>query len=325
MTSRRIALGAGLALPSLFLASRLSRADDFPSRAITVITPFGAGGLTDLSTRVIVERMSQNLGHPVVVENRAGGATSIASQAVMNARPDGYTLLMGASSLAINPALQPELAPQRPLDVFIPIGLAYRSAFVLQVHPSLPTRSLPEFIDYARARPGRVNFGSSGTGAVNHLCMEMLCRQAGLEVVHVPYRGGSQALVDLQAGRLHAMFSAVLEAQPPIAEGLTRGLAISSRMRAAVLPNVPSVADFVPGFEALFWQGLFAPTGTPPATIQRVAGALTAATDDVQVRSRLAERGVTVETGGANVLQSTLLADTAMWGKVIRDGNIKPD
>ncbi len=321
MLTRRTALGTGLAL----LAHPAAQAENFPTRAITVITPFAAGGLTDLSTRVIVERMSQDLGQPVVVENRTGGATSIASQAVMAARPDGYTVLMGASSLAINPALQPELPPQRPLEALIPIGLAYRSAFVLQVHPSLPVRSLAEFIAYARARPGQVNFGSSGTGAVNHLCMEMLSRQAGLQVVHVPYRGGAQALVDLQAGRLHAMFSAVLEAQPPITEGRLRGLAISSRERSPVLPDIPPVADTLPGFEALFWQGLFAPAGTPEPVVGRLGRALAIATNDAGLRRRLAERGVTVQTGDAAVLRDTLLADTALWGKVIRDGNIKPD
>jgi len=325
MIARRTALRAGLILSGMGGAGRAARAEEFPTRPITVVTGFAAGGLTDLSTRIIVQRMGQELGQPVVVENRAGGATSIASQAVMTARSDGHTLLMGASSLAINPSLQPDLPPRRPLEAFIPIGLGYRSAFVLQIHPALPARDLGAFIAYAKAHPGRINFGSSGTGAVNHLCLEMLSRQAGIEVIHVPYRGGAQALVDLQSGRLQAMFSAVLEAQPSVSDGRTRGLAITSRGRAPVLPEIPPVADTLPGFEGLFWQGLFAPAGTPEAAIRRLGAALTVATDDAEVRSKLAERGVSVETGDAAVLRATLLADMERWGTVIRDGNIRPD
>ncbi len=306
-------------------SSRPGWGQTFPDRPIAVITGFAPGGLTDLSTRVIVRRMGQELGQPIVVENRSGGATSIASQAVGNARADGYTVLMGASSLAINQTLHPNLFPQNPLEAFMPIGLGYRSAFVLQIHPSLPARNLADFIAYAKAHPGKINFGSSGTGAVNHLCMEMLCRQSGLEVVHVPYRGGAQAVIDITTGRIQAMFSAVLEAQPLVSEEKTRALAISSRNRSPVLPDVPPVADTLPGFEGLFWQGLFAPRGTPEAVVARLGAALRVATEDAEVRSTLAERGVSVDTGDAQMLRDILLSDAQLWGKVIRDGNIRPD
>ena len=321
MTTRRTLLGLGLALPALASA----RAQDFPTRPVTVVIGFPPGGLNDLSARVIVQRMSQALGQTIVVENRAGGATAIATTAVTSARPDGYTLLMGASSLAINPSLVPELEPKRPLDVLVPIGMSFRSAFALQIHPSLPARTLPEFLDHAKASPGRIAFGSSGTGAVNHLCLEMMRGRTGIDVIHVPYKGGAQALVDLQANRIQAMFSAVLEALPPIRDGRTRGIAVSSRERVGVLPELPPVADTLPGFDGVFWQGLFAPAGTPEPVLQRLSAALTVATDDAGVRAKLAESGVAVQTGGADVLRETLLADTALWGKVIREGNIRPD
>ena len=174
-----------LALP--LAAPLIARAQEaWPTRPITLLTGFAPGGLTDVMTRLIAARLSRELGQPVVVENRAGGATAIASTAVAQARPDGYTLLMGASSLAINPTLQPNLTPREPLRELLPVGTGYRSAFVLHVHPDLPARTLAGFIAHARANPGRISFGSSGTGAVNHLCLELLRTRAGIDGVHIP-------------------------------------------------------------------------------------------------------------------------------------------
>jgi tripartite-type tricarboxylate transporter receptor subunit TctC len=276
-------------------------------------------------TRLIANRMSRELGHPMVVENRAGGATAIASTAVARAAPDGYTVLMGASSLAINPALQPNLTPREPMRELVPVGMAYRSAFVLHVHPGVPARSVEEFIAHAKANPGRISFGSSGTGAVNHLCLELFRIRAGIEVVHVPYRGGAPALIDLRAGRIQAMFAAALEAIPAIREGTTRALAISSAARLSQLPEVPPVAETLPGFDAVFWQGLFAPVGTPAPVLARLSAALRAATEDPEVRARMAEQGVAAETGDGAALRRVLADDTEMWGRLIREAGIKPD
>lgn len=320
MIDRRTTLGLLLATPGLAMAQPA-----WPTRPITVVTGFAPGGLTDVMTRLIANRMSRELGQPIVVENRAGGATSIASTAVARATPDGYTLLMGASSLAINPALQPNLTPREPLRELVPVGMGYRSAFVLHVHPGLPARTVAEFIAHAKANPGRISFGSSGTGAVNHLCLELFRLRAGIEVVHVPYRGGAPALIDLRAGRIQAMFAAALEAIPAIREGATRALAVSSATRLPLLPDVPAVAETLPGFDAVFWQGLFAPPGTPEPVIARLAAALRATTEDPEVRARMAEQGVAAETGDAAALRRVLVEDTETWGRLIRETGIQPE
>ncbi|TCH98986.1 tripartite tricarboxylate transporter substrate binding protein [Roseococcus sp. SYP-B2431] len=320
MNSRRTLLAAPavLALPA-------SAQENYPSRAITGVTGYAPGGVTDVSGRAIAERMSRELGVPVVIENRVGAATAVANTHVAQARPDGYTLLMGTSTLAINPGLQPNLTPRDPMRELVPVGMMYRTAFALHVHPSLPVRSTAEFIAYCRANPGRVNFGSSGTGAVNHLAQALLAHRTGIDVVHVPFRGGAPALMELRTGRIHAMFQALLEAIPTLREGSTRGLGISSAERNALLPDLPPVAEAVPGFEAVFWQGVFAPAGTPEAVVRKLGAALAAATSDAALRSRMAEQGVELITGDAAYLRDLLARETAMWGELIRGAQIRAE
>jgi tripartite-type tricarboxylate transporter receptor subunit TctC len=221
--------------------------------------------------------------------------------------------------------LQPNLTPREPMRELAPVGMVFRSAFVLHVHPSVPARSAAEFIAHCKAEPGKVNFGSSGTGAVNHLCQALFARRAGIEVVHVPFRGGAPALLELRQGRIQAMFQAVQEALPVLREGATRGLAISSAERSPLLPDVPPVADTLPGFDAVFWQGLFAPVGTPEPVVARLGAALRAATDDPALRARMAEQGVSVQTGDAAMLRDLLARETESWGRLIREAGIKPD
>ncbi|MDO9710251.1 Bug family tripartite tricarboxylate transporter substrate binding protein [Paracraurococcus lichenis] len=319
---RRALLAAPALLPA---AARAQAPEAFPARAITVMSGYAPGGVTDITSRAVAERMGRELGVPMVVENRAGAATSVAGTAVAGSRPDGYTLLMGTSTLAINPGLQPSLTPKEPLRELAPIGMVFRTAFVLHVHPALPVRSTAELVAWCRANPGRLNFGSSGTGAVNHLAQALFAQRAGIEVTHVPYRGGAPALLDLRAGRIQAMFQAVLEALPSLRDGGTRGLAISSADRSGLLPDLPPVADALPGFDVVFWQGLFAPAGTPAPVLARLEAALAAATQDGDVRARMAESGVTITTGDAAALRRTLEAETAMWGALIRDAGIRPD
>ena len=324
MIRRRTALGALAAWPATARA-QTSGAEGFPTRAITVLSGYPPGGVTDITSRAVAERMGRDLGQPMVVENRAGAATAVANTAVANARPDGYSLLMGTSTLAINPALQPALTPKEPMRDLVPVGLVFRTAFVLHVHPEVPARSTAEFIAYCRANPGKLNFGSSGTGAVNHLAQALFVQRAGIEVVHVPYRGGAPALLDLRAGRIQAMFQAVLEALPSLREGTTRGLAISSAERLELLPELPPVAATLPEFDVVFWMGMFAPPGTPAAVLARLGGALRAATDDPELRARMATHGVVVQTGDAAALARLLAAETESWGRLIRDAGIKPD
>ncbi len=318
-----------LALPLLLaprLASRPAWAQEaFPARPVAVYSGYAPGGVTDVTSRAVAERMARELGVPVVVENRVGGATAVANTAAAQARPDGYTLLMGTSSLAINPGLQPNLTPREPMRELAPIGMVFRSAFVLHVHPSLPVRSTAELIAWCRANPGKLDFGSSGTGAVNHLAMALFAQRAGIQVTHVPYRGGAPALIDLRAGRIGAMFQAVLEALPALQEGATRGLAISSAAREPLLPDLPPVAETLPAFDAVFWQGLFAPAGTPAPILARLGSALRAATEDETLRTRLAQQGVALTTGDAAALASLLERETVLWGRLIREAEIRPD
>jgi tripartite-type tricarboxylate transporter receptor subunit TctC len=314
-----------LALP-LLLAPKLARAQDaFPARPIAVYSGYAPGGVTDVTSRAVAERMSRELGVPVVVENRVGGATAVANTAAAQARPDGYTLLMGTSSLAINPGLQPSLTPREPMRELAPIGMVFRSAFVLHVHPSVPAKTTAELIAWCRAHPGELNFGSSGTGAVNHLALALFAQRAGIEVTHVPYRGGAPALIDLRAGRIGAMFQAVLEALPALQDGATRGIAISSATREPLLPDIPPVADALPGFDAVFWQGLFAPAGTPAPVIARLGTALRTVTEDADLRARLAQQGVALTTGDAAALADLLARETTLWGRLIREADIRPD
>lgn len=321
MLHRRAIAAALAALPGL----RARAQDSFPTRSIAMLSGYAPGGVTDITARAVAERMARELGHPVVVENRVGGATSVAGTTVAQARPDGYTVLAGTSTLAINPALQPSLTPREPLRELAPIGPMFRSAFVLHVHPDLPVRDTAGLIAWARANPGKLDFGSSGTGAVNHLAQALFAQRAGIVVNHVPYRGGAPALIDLRQGRIQAMFQAVLEALPAMSDGATRGLAISSLARAPQLPELPPVADALPGFDAVFWQGLFAPANTPEPVLARLGAALAAATADPTLRARMAERGVELVTGDAAALRATLTAETATWGTLIREANIRPE
>jgi tripartite-type tricarboxylate transporter receptor subunit TctC len=248
---RRALLAATLAAPALSAA--LSAQETWPNRSVSVLLGYSPGGVTDFGARGIVDRMGRELSQTLVVDNRPGAATAVAHNAATQARPDGYTLLMGTSTLAINPALQPNLQPRDPVAALTPIGMVFRSAFILHVHPSLPVRTTAELIAYAKANPGEVNFSSSGTGAVNHLCLELFRARAGIDVVHVPYRGGAVALIDLRQNRVQAMFSAVQEALPVVREGATRALAIPPKDRLALLPDLPLVANAPPGFNGVFW------------------------------------------------------------------------
>ena len=295
--------------------------ETYPSRPVTVVNAYAAGGQTDIATRLTADRLSAVLGQRVLVENRVGGATSIASTLVARAQPDGYTLLAGTSSLAINPTLQPKLTPREPTTELAPVGMVYRGAFVFHIWPGLPVRTLPEFIAYAKANPGKLNYGGV-VGTVVHLATEMLCQRAGIEMVAVPNRGGVEGLLDLQAGRIHCNFQSPVEALPSLQDGKTIPLAISSRRRLSNLPHVPTVAEFLPGFEAVLWLALFAPAGTPEPMIAKLAAALEAVTGNPDYQARMAAIGLAAESGGPAEVRTLLAEDTANWRQVITDAHI---
>lgn len=311
---------AVLAAPLLAALPAVAQ-ETYPSRPVTVVNAYAAGGQTDIATRLTADRLSTALGQRVLVENRVGGATSIASTLVARAQPDGYTLLAGTSSLAINPTLQPKLTPREPTTELAPVGMVYRGAFVFHIWPGLPVRTLPEFIAYAKANPGKLNYGGV-VGTVVHLATEMLCQRAGIEMVAVPNRGGVEGLLDLQAGRIHCNFQSPVEALPSLQDGKTIPLAISSRRRLSNLPEVPTVAEFLPGFEAVLWLALFAPAGTPEPMIAKLAAALEAVTGNPDYQARMAAIGLAAESGGPAEVRTLLAEDTANWRQVITDAHI---
>ncbi|WP_431283909.1 Bug family tripartite tricarboxylate transporter substrate binding protein [Humitalea sp. 24SJ18S-53] len=314
-----------LAATSLAFAPLAAQAQQeaWPNRAITIVEGYPPGGVTDLASRAVSERMSRELNVPVVVDNRPGAATSVAATFVARARPDGYTLVMGTTTLAINQTLQPNLTPRDPGRELEAIGMVFRTPFILHVHPSVPAQSVAELIDYAKANPGKLLFASPGTGAVSHLCLELFKARTGIDIVHVPYRGGAPAALDLRAGRVHAMFQAPQEAAPTLREGATRGLAVTAAAPLADYPALPPINQTIPGFEVFFWQGLFAPAGTPAPIITRAAAALQVATTDPTIRARLAEQGVELVSGDATALRAALADDTKRWGDLIRDAGIR--
>ncbi len=326
MRRREIMLGAIAGTTAAAGSAAVGQeAAGYPERPITVVLGYAAGGLTDVMTRLAAEPMQRVLGKPLVVENRTGGATAIANTYVAQARPDGYTLLMGTSSLAINPTLQPNLTPRDPASAFAPIGPLCYSPQVLLVKAALPVTTVQEFIAYAKARPGQLHFANSGNGSVNHLMAEMFNRAAGITASSVPYRGATPSLTDLRAGRVDATFATVSDSQPLIQDGAARALAVSSRDRVPQLPQVPAVAELVPGFHGVFWVGLFAPAGTPPAIVDRLAAALRSAKEDPALRERARTGGAVLLPGGPEELAAMLREETESWGRLIREVGIRLD
>ena len=318
--SRRAVLAiAGLGA----LASPAVAQTAFPARGITLIQPFPPGGSSDLTARAVAELLSRELGRPVVVDNKPGGGTSIASTFVTQSRPDGYTLLVGSPSLAINPALQPSLTPRNPQRELSPIGTTYRSPYVLVVNAALPAANIAELVALARAQPGTLNFASAGIGSTNHLALELFRSLAGADLVHVPYRGSVASLLDLRAGRVQGYFGGSTEVGPLIREGAIRALGITSVDRLATFPDVPALAESLPGFEVNFWQGLFAPAGTPPEVIATLEAALLRVTRGGELSAKLSAQGVQISPGGADDLRRLLATETEKWGRVIRAANIR--
>jgi tripartite-type tricarboxylate transporter receptor subunit TctC len=322
MFSRRILFASAPALAAPALLTGTAFAQNYPTRPITMVNPYPPGGATEYGARLIAQRIEQELGQSVVVDARAGAGTAIGNAHVAQQRPDGYTLLMGTTSLAVLPALQPTSIPRDPRAAYTPIGPATISPFVLHVHPDFPARTVQQVIDYAKANPGRVSWGSSGIGAINHMTLELFRARAGIDVVHVPYRGGAPALVDIAAGRIQCMFAAAQEATSSISAGRTRGIAVTSTQRVAVLPDLPPIADTVQGFNSVFWQGVFAPAGLSQEIAARLERAVRNAAENAEVKERLASAGITNWPGSAAELRETLARDTEVWGNIIRTQNI---
>ena len=316
----RVAAGAA-ALPAV---PRLSRAETYPSRPARILVGFAAGGATDIQARLMGQWLSDRLGQQFIVENRAGASGNIATDAVAKAAPDGYTLLQVVTPHAINAALYTNLGFDFMRDI-APVVCAARLAYVVVVNQSVPARTLPEFIAYAKANPGKLNYGSAGQGTPQNISCELFKMMTGVNLVHVPYRGGAPAIVDLIGEHLQVVFAPVSEAIEHIKAGKLRPLAVTTAARLDVFPDVPTVADFVPGYEASGFAGIGVPRNTPVEIIDMLNKELNAGLADSKIRARIVELGGTV-LGGSPAEFAAILSDAVeKWTKVIKFAGIKAE
>jgi tripartite-type tricarboxylate transporter receptor subunit TctC len=313
--------GGALALPAL---SRIARAQTYPARPVRLLVGFAPGGGTDVMARLVGPLLSERLGQSVVIENRPGAGTNIATEAVINAAPDGYTLLAASLPNAGNATLYDNLRFNFIRDTVPVAGIAI-DPFVLEVTPSLPVKTIPELIAYAKAHPGKVNMGSGGIGSGNQLSGELFKMMAGIDLVHVPYRGAGPAMVDLMGGQVQVMFNTMSASLAHVQGGKLRALGVATKTRQAALPDVPTVAEFVPGYEASFWTGVAAPKGTPAAIVDKLNKEVNAVLADPKVKARLAEWGATALAGSPADFGKFIADETEKWGKVIRTANIKAE
>ena len=315
-----LATGAA-ALPAV---SRIARAQAYPSRPVRVLVGLAAGSSSDLLARLIGQWLSERLGQSFVIENRPGGGTNIATEAVVRAAPDGYTLLAISPGNAINATLYDKLNFVFLRDI-TPVASIMRTPNVMLVNPKVPARSVPEFIAYAKANAGKISFASAGTGTSSHMAVEQFKMMAGVDMVHVPYRGGGPALTDLLGGQVQLMFPGTTAAIEYIRAGTLRALAVTTATRSDILPDVPTLGEFVPGYEASLLDGLGAPKNTPAEIVGRLNQEINAALADPKLKGRLAELGGLTLPGSPADFGKLLAEETEKWGKVVKFSGAKPD
>jgi tripartite-type tricarboxylate transporter receptor subunit TctC len=315
-----LAAGAA-ALPTI---SRIAWAQAYPSRPVRIVVGLTAGSASDIVARLVGQWLSERLGQQFIVENRPGAGTNIAAEAVVRSAPDGYTLLLAASPNAINASLYDKLSFNFSRDI-APVAAISREPNVLVVNPSLPTRTVPELIAYAKANPGRINMASAGNGTTSHLAGELFKMMTGVNMVHVPYRGGGPALTDLLAGQVQVFFPPMVVPVGQVRAGKLRALAVTTATRSEALPDIPTVGEFVPGYEASVWFGLGAPNGTPAEIIDTLNKEINAALADPKIKARMAESGGNALAGSPADFGKLIADETEKWAKVVRAANIKAE
>jgi tripartite-type tricarboxylate transporter receptor subunit TctC len=313
-------LAAGAAV--LPVAPRIARADTYPARPVRVIVGYAAGGPTDIAGRLISQALSQRLGQQFLVEDQPGAGSNIATETAVHAAPDGYTLLVVTQSNAINATLYDHLPFDFMRDIASIAGLMSAPS-VMEVHPSVPAKTVPEFIAYAKANPGKINMATAGNGSPPQMFGELFKYMTGIDMPAVHYRGGGPALVDLLAGQVQVMFEGVTSSIPHLRANELRPLAVTSAARSPVLPDVPPIADFVPGYDAAGWFGLGAPKGTPAPIIETLSKAVTAALADPAMKAKLADLGADPMPMTPAQLDKLVANETLKWGKVIKAANIR--
>jgi tripartite-type tricarboxylate transporter receptor subunit TctC len=309
------------ALPAV---SHVAWAQAYPSRPVRIVVGFAPGGGTDIAARLIGQWLSERLGQQFIVENRPGAGANIAMEAVAKAQPDGYTLLLVSPGAAINATLYDKLNYNFIRDI-APIGGIIRVPNVMVVHPSFPAKTVLEFIEYAKANVGKVNMASGGNGTSEHVSGELFKMMAGINMVHVPYRGGGLAVSDLLGAQVQVLFGNILTSIEHVRSGKLRALAVTTATRSDVLPDIPTVGEFVPGYEASNWWGVAAPKNTPVAIINTLNGAINAGLVDPQMRARLIDLGGTPLAGSPADFQKLIVDETEKWAKVVRFSGAKPE
>jgi tripartite-type tricarboxylate transporter receptor subunit TctC len=319
---RFLHLAAGTA--ALPVATRLARAQAYPARPVRLIVGYPPGGGTDIIARLIGQWLSEHLGQPFVIDNRAGANTNIGTEVVVRAPPDGYTFLVTDTAAAINATVYPKLNFNFIRDI-APVASIASQPLVMEVHPSIPAKSVPEFIAYAKANPGRMNMASAGNGNLTHVCGEMFKMMTGVNLIHVPYRGTGPAVTDLLSGHVQVMFGSLLASIQHIRTGAFRALAMTTAKRSDALPDIPSLSEFLPGYAAADWKGIGAPRNTPPELIEKLHEQVNAALADPKLTARLAELGGAPLALSSADFGKLIADDTDKWGKVARAANIRAD
>jgi tripartite-type tricarboxylate transporter receptor subunit TctC len=312
---------------ALSCAAMTAQAADgaYPAKPIRIIVPYPPGGSTDPTARAFATWLSEKWGVSIVIDNRAGAGSTIGHALGAAATPDGYTLLLGTSGgLVVSPAIGTKVQYDSIKD-FAPIGLCVYTPFLLVVHPAVAAKNTTEFIELAKAHPGQINFGSPGTGTPNHLGIELLTALSGAKFTHVPYKGGGPVTVDLLAGRIQAVFGSVPQWQPHLATGRARAIAIGHPTRLAQLPDVPAVAETIPGFNNTSWYALFAPTGTPPAIIAKINAEMKHAVANAEFSKFIESIGLVPASSTPTELGDLVKSELVRWTKVIRDAGIRVD
>src|SRR5262249_24027879 len=319
---RFLHLAAGAAV--LPVASRFASAQAYPARPVHLIVFFPPGGVGDILARLMGQWLAERLGQPFVIENRPGAGSNIGTEAGVRAPPDGYTLLWATSPDAINATFYDKLHYNFVRDI-APVAATIRVPNVMVVNPSLPARTVPEFIAYAKANPGKLNMASGGNGVPSHVAGELFKMMAGIDMVHVPYRGSAPALTDLLAGQVQVMFDAMPSSIEHIRAGRLRPLAVTTATRSEVLPDVPTVGDFLPGFEASTWFGVGAPKATPAEIVEKLNREINAALADPKMKARVADLGGTIIAGSPGDFGTLIAEETEKWARVVKFSGAKPE
>jgi tripartite-type tricarboxylate transporter receptor subunit TctC len=320
--SRHVCASVALACVLVAGSVQLS-AQDYPTRPVRIIVPFPAGGGADVIGRTLAQKLTETLAQNVIVENRAGAAGNIGTEAVARAAPDGYTLLVPGPNFTANVHLFRKI-PFDPIKDFEPISLLTSAQYILVVHPSLPVRSVKELIALARAKPGQINYGSAGSGSANHLGMELIKMMAKIDLQHVPYKGGAPMQADLLGGQISLAYDNILTIAPHIQSGRVRALAVSGARRTPLLPDLPTVAEAgLPGYDVAVWVGFLAPAGTPANILNRLQDATIAGMQKPEVRERMATLGADVIASTRQEFAAFIKTDIEKAGRIIRQGNIR--